>query len=254
MYPISILESFDPHSEAVLNPWDLAPPVEGFPETVIMTFKPQSLDALRAFCPTEIISHLGAGIRIPIYRFSYRDRTLGACLTLVGGAGSAALLEEVLAKGAKRVLFYGSCGALDRSLTAGRLILPTAACRDEGTSYHYLPPGADYVEVPTAGRLGEIFDELNLPYVTGRTWTTDALYRETRNNIKKRRAEGCIAVDMECASVMAAAQFRGASVYQFLYAEDSLDGAAWDRRTLGRVPSSEYERYLRIALEVAARL
>ena len=45
-----------------------------------------------------------------------------------------------------------------------------------------------------------------LPYILGKVWTTDGFYRETRNNMEKRRAEGCIAVDMECASVMAAAQ------------------------------------------------
>ena len=165
----------------------------------------------------------------------------------------AELMDEMLALGAKRVLLYGSCGVLDASLTAGRLILPTAACRDEGTSYHYLPP-ADYVDIPTAERLGEIFDELGLPYVKGRVWTTDAIYRETRANVEKRRADGCIAVDMECASAMAVGRFRSAEVYQFLYAEDSLDGSEWDARTWGAVPASDYEKYLRVALEAAARL
>ena len=112
----------------------------------------------------------------------------------------------------------------------------------------------DYVDIPTAERLGEIFDGLNLPYVKGRVWTTDAFYRETRNNMAKRKADGCVAVDMECASAMAVGQFRGAEVYQFLYAEDSLDGDAWDRRTMGAVPASSYEKYLRVALEAASRL
>ena len=72
--------------------------------------------------------------------------------------------------------------------------------------------------------------------------------------MEKRKADGCIAVDMECASVMAVAQFRGAEIYQFIYAEDCLDGATWDRRTLGNVSMSTREKYLRIALEVASRL
>ena len=142
---------------------------------------------------------------------------------------------------------------LDSALVAGHFILPTAAYRDEGVSYHYLPVG-DYVDIPTVERLGEIFDGLNLPYVKGRVWTTDAFYRETRNNMAKRKADGCVAVDMECASAMAVGQFRGAEVYQFLYAEDSLDGDAWDRRTMGAVPASSYEKYLRVALEAASRL
>ena len=68
------------------------------------------------------------------------------------------------------------------------------------------------------------------------------------------RAEGCIAVDMECASVMAAGQFRGAEIYQFLYADDCLDGEAWDPRTLGARPDSMHAEYLRLALEIAMRL
>ena len=100
----------------------------------------------------------------------------------------------------------------------------------------------------------EIVEELHLPCVSGRVWTTDAFYRETRSNMEKRKADGCIAVDMECASVMAAGQFRGVPVYQFFYADDCLDGEKWDPRTLRARPASSHEKYLRIALEIAARL
>ena len=59
---------------------------------------------------------------------------------------------------------------------------------------------------------------------------------------------------MECASVMAVGQFRQFPVYQFLYTADSLDGGAWERRTLGNTPKSDYEKHLHIALETAIRL
>lgn len=250
---MSILDSFDPRSPAILSPAHTTRPVSGFPETVIMTFKDKTFQALERVCASEVIATLRACRDIPVYKLRWHDRDIGIFQALLGGAGTAGLLEEALAMGAKKVLLYGSCGVLDAGLAAGHLILPTAAYRDEGTSYHYMPV-SDYVDIPTAERLGEIFDELGLPYVKGRVWTTDALYRETRNNMEKRRAEGCIAVDMECASAMAVARFRGAAVYQFLYAEDSLDGAAWDRRTMGAVSASDYETYLRLALETAVRL
>lgn len=250
---MSLLDTFDPNSEEILSPSGMYSPVPGFPETVILTFEAASLRALQRVCPTQVIANLRGGFDIPIYRFQWQGKTLGMFQTLIGGAGTAGLLEEALALGAKRALLYGSCGVLDRTLAAGRFILPTAAYRDEGVSYHYLPAG-DYVSVPTAERLGKIFDGLGLSYVKGKTWTTDALYRETRANMEKRKADGCVAVEMECASVMAVGQFRGREIYQFLYAEDSLDGDAWDARNLGKVPESEYEAYLRIALETAARL
>ena len=250
---MSLFDTFDPVSEEILKPSHMICPVAGFPETVVLTFEEKSLQALQKGWETRAAAVLSGGRDIPVYAFIHNGRELGMVQSIIGGAATAALVEEVLALGAKRVLLYGACGVLDSALTAGHFILPTAAYRDEGTSYHYLPP-ADYVDIPTARRLGEIFDGLRLPYVKGRVWTTDALYRETRNNMAKRKADGCVAVDMECASAMAVGQFRGAEVYQFLYAEDSLDGDAWDRRTMGAVPTSSYEKYLRVALEVASRL
>ena len=250
---MSLFDTFDPDSPEIIFAASHHPPLEGFPETIVMTFQDETFRVLEQLCPTEVVAKHHAGRDIPIYRLNWNGRSIGICQTLLGGAGTAGLLEETLAMGAKKVLLYGSCGVLDSALVAGHFILPTAAYRDEGVSYHYLPVG-DYVDIPTAERLGEIFDGLNLPYVKGRVWTTDAFYRETRNNMAKRKADGCVAVDMECASAMAVGQFRGAEVYQFLYAEDSLDGEAWDSRTMGKVPASDYETYLRVALEAASRL
>ncbi len=250
---MSLFDTFDPDSPEIIFAASHHPPLEGFPETIVITFQDETFRVLEQLCPTEVVAKHHAGRDIPIYRLNWNGRSIGICQTLLGGPGTAGLLEEALAMGAKKVLLYGSCGVLDSALVAGHFILPTAAYRDEGVSYHYLPVG-DYVDIPTSERLGEIFDGLNLPYVKGRVWTTDAFYRETRNNMAKRKADGCIAVDMECASAMAVGQFRGAEVYQFLYAEDSLDGDAWDRRTMGAVPASSYEKYLRVALEAASRL
>lgn len=252
---MSLFDTFDPDSEEIVK-FELQQsfhPASGFPETVIMTFKDKTFWALENLCPTEVVATLREGRDVPIYKLDWNGRSIGIFQTLIGGGGTAGLLEEALAMGAKKVLLYGSCGVLDSALAAGHFILPTQAYRDEGTSYHYMPV-SDYVDIPTAQRLGEIFDELHLPYVKGRVWTTDAFYRETRNNMEKRKADGCIAVDMECASAMAVAQFRGRPVYEFFYAEDSLDGDVWDPRTMGKLPASGYEQHLRIALEVASRL
>lgn len=239
--------------EELLKPSLTTQPVEGFPDTVLVAFQHQVVQALQRLCPVEVISTMNACVEVPIYRFSYQGRTLGLFLSTLGGPAAAGLLEEVWVKGAEKVLLFGACGVLEEGLAAGRLIVPTAAYRDEGTSFHYLP-GSDYVDIPTADRLAEIFDRLGLPYVRSRTWTTDAIYRETPGKAAERRAEGCGAVEMECASVMAAGQFRGKPVYQFLYAEDSLAGDAWEGRSWNRVSASDYEKYLHIALETAIRL
>ena len=69
-----------------------------------------------------------------------------------------------------------------------------------------------------------------VPFVSSRTWTTDAPYRETQAVIDARRAEGCLTVEMEAASLLAVAQFRRVLLGQILYAGDDLSGEHRDRR------------------------
>ena len=100
-----------------------------------------------------------------------------------------------------------------------------------------------------------MLDDLGCPYTVGKTWTTDAFYRETRDKVKRRRAEGCVCVDMECASVAAMAAFRGKDVLQFFYAADNLSSEQWDKRSLAnedRLAQKDGVAYL--ALEIAAKI
>ena len=250
---MSIISSFDPDSREIITPSHIIAPAEGFPETLFVTFTEKYADlVLNSFHPVQV-GELSGGRRIPIWRLEYGGKQLGFYHTLLGGSASAGLLEEVIAMGGKKILFFGSCGSLDKEITGGGLVVPTAAYRDEGTSYHYAPP-ADFIEIRTAGKLEEIFEELHVPYIRTKTWTTDSFYRETRNNADARRRAGCSVVEMECASVMAVGQFRGVEVYQFLYAADCLDGADWDRRILGNMPEDMRTRILKIVLETAVRL
>ena len=252
---MSLFDTFDPDSEEIVkfeyqrsfNPTD------AFPETVIMTFKEQTFQVLERVCPTEVAAILREGRDVPIYKLDWNGRDIGIFQTLIGGAGTAGLLEETLAMGAKKVLIYGSCGVLDSALVAGHFILPTAAYRDEGVSYHYLPVG-DYVDIPTSERLGEIFDGLNLPYVKGRVWTTDAFYRETRAKTAKRREQGCISVEMECASLAAVARFRGVHFAEFFYATDTVDDAGWDSGVLHEKGAGLEEVCFRVAVETGKRM
>lgn len=252
---MSLFDTFDPYSEELIkvNMQRSFNGVEDFPEIVIGAFKEETFRALAQIASAEVICSLRGGRAIPVYRVHWQGRDVGLFHSLMGGAGTVCLMESLIARGAKAFLYYGNCGVLNKEIAAGHLILPTAAYRDEGTSYHYLPV-SDYMEVPTHKQLAQTMDALHLPYVSGKVWTTDAFYRETRSNMEKRKADGCIAVDMECASVMAAGQFREVPVYQFFYADDCLDGEKWDPRTLGARPFSSHEKYLRVALEIVVRL
>lgn len=89
-------------------------------------------------------------------------------------------------------------------------------------SYHYAPP-QNYIQIKNAEVIENIFRTLDLPYVKGRVWTTDAIYRETRNLVEKRKSEGCIAVEMELAGMQAVCDFYNIELYNFLVTGDVVD-------------------------------
>ena len=250
---VSIIDTFDDTSEEIIKSSNITETVNDFPELVDVTFKEEVLDFVQKMDDSVQISTMNAGYKIPIYKIKYKGKYIAIYQTVVGGAASAGLVEEVIAKGGKKFVFFGSCGTLDNEILAGNLMVPIAAYRDEGTSYHYAPV-SDYIEVETAEKLSEILSQMDIPYVKGRTWTTDGFYRETRKNMLARKSDGCITVEMECASIMAVSKFRKIKLYQYLYTEDNLDSETWDSRTMGKVPKTELEKYLRIALEIAIRV
>ena len=96
-------------------------------------------------------------------------------------------------------------------------------------------------------------DELGVEYVVGKTWTTDAFYRETEENRNKRVAQGCICVEMECSRLQAVCDFYCLELYQFVYAADSLD-TTWCRRILGNMEMDARLKYFYVAWEIAKRV
>lgn len=176
-------------------------------------------------------------------------------LSRVGAPACVAGIEEVIALGAKKLVLFGSCGVLNEEVANGKIIVPTVAIRDEGTSYHYIEAAdeilADEKSVET---LTKCLKECGYPYVKGKTWTTDAIYRETKSLISERKAAGCIAVEMECAAALAVTQFRKLPFAQFLFGADNLDTAQWEPRDLVEYGLSSAEKYLALAFECVLEL
>ncbi len=149
----------------------------------------------------------------------------------VGAPLVAGFLEELIGLGGRVFIAVGGAGALVPDLTLGRVIIPTGAIRDEGTSYHYLPASREVGPTPhVLAAILATLTEREVPFVTGRTWTTDAVFRETRSKAARRVAEGCICVEMEAAACFAVAAFRDVGFGQMLYAGDDLSGEIWDDR------------------------
>ncbi|HEV2065225.1 MAG TPA: nucleoside phosphorylase [Thermomicrobiales bacterium] len=210
---MTILDAFDDTSEEVIRASQVVKPIKDFPETITVTYSRSKFDYLLQRYPCHRIVTLNSACApIPIYRVEADGESYVAYLSLIGGPAAVAIMEEVIGFGGRRFLFFGSCGGLDNDTLSGHIAVPTAVYRDEGTSYHYLPPSA-YVDIPTAERLAGILRDLHVPYHMTRTWTTDAIYRETRANMARRRADGCRVADMECASTAAVPLYRGVQFY-----------------------------------------
>jgi uridine phosphorylase len=227
-YPI--LE-FDPTPTAIIEPKHLIEPID-IPEHCVLCFFQDVFDGLLKEGRLKLLatqkSEIGAH---PVYELDMDGRRLAAFHPGVGAPLAAALLDEVIALGCKRFIACGGAGVLNREIAVGRLIVPSSAVRDEGTSYHYLPPSR---EVPASpGGVTAIEKALKadgIDYIVGKTWTTDGFYRETPEKVKLRKAEGCITVEMEAAAFFAVAQFRGVTFAQILYGGDNLDSEKWDSR------------------------
>lgn len=249
-----IHESFDDSSPEMFRADQIIAPVPDFPDLVIVTYTRRVFELLLAnHHAVEISKMYTSAVEIPVYVIEHNGKRFAAYLSTIGGAVAAALMEEAIAMGGKRFLFFGSCGVLDEDILDGHIAVPTAAWRDEGTSYHYLP-AADLIEIPTASGFSRILDDLDIPHHTTITWTTDAIYRETRNTVAKRKTAGCAVVEMECASTAAVAQVRGVEFYQFVFGADSLAGEEWDPRTLATFPHDQRSMLAELVIRIADKL
>lgn len=188
----------------------------------------------------------------PIYKINYNGKVFAFYKTQLGASGSVAALEDVTEViDTKKYVMFGGSGCLNKDIAHGRIMIPTESYRDEGTSYHYIAP-ADYIVNNNSNKVAEFMEYKKLPYVLGKTWTTDAFYRETENNIIKRKNDGCISVEMECAAMQAVCDFRGFELYYFLNSGDLLDAPKWDKRHVeGEYAGTQHDaRLFDIAIEL----
>jgi uridine phosphorylase len=228
--PYPILE-FDPAREALIEPARVIKPRD-MPEHCVICFFQEVIDQIveerQATIAVNLQSEVGAH---PIYEITHNNQRLAFFHPGVGAPLAAGLLEEAIACGCRKFIVCGGCGVLQQDIAVGHLIVVSGAVRDEGVSYHYLPPGR---EVPAnrsgVAALTATLDQRGVPYLVGKTWTTDAIYRETADKIAMRKSEGCLTVEMEAASLMAVAQFREVVLGQVLYGGDDLSGGEWDHR------------------------
>lgn len=227
-YPI--LE-FDPSPDAFIEPSRIIR-ARDLPEHCVICFFSEVIEKVIAEHDARIVvKNRWEDGPHNIYEISYHGRRLAFFHPGVGAPIAAGLLEESIAFGCRKFIACGGCGVLQKDIAVGHLVVVAGAVRDEGVSYHYLPPSREVTAHPQGiNALANTMNEHGVPYRIGKTWTIDAPYRETANKIQKRREEGCLTVEMESAALIAVAQFRNVIFGQVLYGGDDLSGLEWDNR------------------------
>ncbi|MGC9350042.1 MAG: nucleoside phosphorylase [Anaerolineae bacterium] len=227
---IPILE-FDATRRALIEPSEIVEHENLAEHTVICFFQDVLTTLIERGELSQVSSSNSEIGEHPFYELRMNGQKLTVFHPGVGAPLGAALLEEAIAKGCRKFIACGSAGVLNREIAVGHIVVPISAVRDEGTLYHYLPPSREVHPSGEAVRAIErVLERHGVPYVVGKTWTTDAFYRETPRKIAMRRDEGCVTVEMEAAAFFAVARFREVTFGQILYSGDDVSGETWDSR------------------------
>lgn len=252
-----LLKEFDCNKTAVINAFDLTKPIKDFPKIAVTCFASFTFERLvKELNAIKIASTPIANMEIPIYKAMYQGVEIALFMSYVGAAGCVAVLEDIFAMGLEKLIIFGTCGVLDSSINDCSVIIPNIAMRDEGTSFHYAPPSDEIaVNLKHIDIFTKILEEHNCTYHIGKVWTTDGIYRETRDKVNLRKSQGCICVDMECSAVAAFAQFREKDIFHFFYAADNLDIEVWDERSLANQANPiEKDKIALLAMELAVAI
>ena len=247
-----IIDSFD-NSKPITTIEDFYGERKKIVNKCLITFSRIIFDYILENYDCEIIAHIKSANGISdIFKTNFNGEEIAFYLTPIGACMAGTYLIEVShLTGATKFLVFGSAGSLDADKTRNKYVIASHAYRDEGMSYHYAPP-QDYIEIKNYLKIEEIFKELNLPYVIGKVWTTDAFYRETINQYKKRKEEGCIAVEMELSGLQAICDFHNYELYNFLETGDVLNEDDYTHEGLHNA-NHNFDKF-EIALEILKRI
>ena len=226
---LPILE-YDDNNDALLNPANAVSEGEKFNcNKLIITFFGEALQKLINRDLVRPYWEINGENPYKIYKFQDSD-----VLIVHGQIGCPACggnLDLLNYLGANKVIFCGGGGVLDKTIQVGQILVVDGAIRDEGFSYHYIEPSRYiYVNKEVNDKITGYLDKNNVSYIKGLVWTTDAIFRETKEKIALRKEEGAKIVEMEQAGCIAVSRFRGFDYGALIYGGDDVSSETWDRR------------------------
>jgi uridine phosphorylase len=198
-------------------------PPESIPEICILEFDGDLTDWLVS---REMVtrSNSWACFHTTMFLLDVDGTTCGIVPRTIGGPFAVLIAEQMAVSGARVVLGLTTAGRVSPSMPVPGLVAVTSAIRDEGTSFHYLPP-APVVDAPSVlpPLLESELQKLSLPVKSGMVWTTDAPYRETAIQLDSHARTGALAVEMQAASLFAFSAARKFPVGEVAYVTNSAD-------------------------------
>ncbi|MDE6667221.1 MAG: nucleoside phosphorylase [Clostridia bacterium] len=204
---------------------------KNLPERCVIAFSKSSVAYIAEKYGAPQISEIhSCTVNLPIYEVDIDGVKIALITGFVGAVNAATQIHELYAAGVRKVIACGAAGSLTPK-PLGALVIPNCAVRDEGASYHYAPPSYEIqADGEVVKHIENTLSKLGLPHVAGKTWTTDAFYRETEDKIALRRSQGCLTVEMECSAMIAVSKFLNIKFGQILYCGDDLSGTDYDSR------------------------
>ncbi len=153
-----------------------------------------------------------------MWQFSWEGLSFGIVGCAVGAPYAVLVAEQMFAGGCRFLISITSSGQITPVGTPPYFILIEQALRDEGTSYHYLPPAPFAHAAPEVLKRLETLGDVR----RGAVWTTDAPFRETEEAIAAHRSQGILAVEMEAAALYAFSEAKGRPLICFAHVTNQM--------------------------------
>ncbi|WP_435159544.1 nucleoside phosphorylase [Haladaptatus sp. DFWS20] len=196
------------------------------PEAVILCYSKALMRYFTAEYEGREVSHYYGDL----FLFADTQYTVGVMGYFgIGAPTTAMLMDELIADGVEAFLSIGIAGSLDDSIEMGEFIVCDKAIRDEGTSHHYVESETfAHASDSLTADLKELLRNRDESFHVGPSWTTDAIYRETKKEVKRYADEGVLTVEMEASAVFAVANHRGVEAGSMFVISDYLGLADWE--------------------------
>ncbi|MBT3456223.1 nucleoside phosphorylase [bacterium] len=169
------------------------------------------------------------------------------------GPKNTMMMELAIVWGVKQVITIGTSCSLQKNITQDDILICEKSIRDEGTSHHYLPYSKyAYPSNKLKNKIIKKLDQLEIPYKSGISWTTDAFFRATKEEVSHYQKEGVMCIEAEAASLLSVAKFRGIDIAVMLTITDSYANLTWEKSKDYKYKKLEtLDKMLEIALKVA---